>query len=182
MQKMKRVVKWICGALILLLALVGLCNLLAIIPAKLTQRKIWRAAMNTHRITIKQTRGWQNRGGTNNTVVVVTNREDMGEFFDSLWIQPSCIQLLCMSCACAGDLAVSVPQTNAEPFEFTIHHGHSIRLAGSGPGDAVLTPGSAHKLALWLSNHGFYNSKTNAQQNAADILGKGRAPCQDAER
>ena len=55
--------------------------------------------------------------------------------------------------------------------ESTLHHGGSIRIPSTVTGDAVLLPGSAYRLALWLYAHGVYDRKESVENSpAGDVL------------
>jgi len=160
---MKNLAKRIIKVVVTVIVLACLLKVISVIPMWLTINQINRVARDATRITIIQGSMCEDDKLIGEVLAEVSDLTEINSFFSALHIESSLAQLFCMQCACGGDLEVRIDRKNAEPFQFTIHHGQSIRIPKTIAGDAAISSRSAFRLAIWLSRQGVYD-KGNVQQ------------------
>lgn len=155
-------------ALILVLALYGACMMTAALLSELTMRTMRANLRHAEQVTVVESPAFSlDRTPLPGRILAqASERKEIADFMDTLRIQPSIMQLFGAECMCGGDLGVIVERAGQKPFEFTIHHGHALRLPGTITGDAVLKPGGAYDLAVWLSRHGAFGKEKDVQPGA----------------
>jgi len=151
--------------LILLLALYGACMITAALLSQFTMRTLSANLRHAEQVTVVESPVFffDRTPLPGRILAQASERKEIAGFMGTLRIQPSLMQLFGAECMCGGDLGVIVERAGEKPFEFTIHHGHALRLPGTITGDAVLKPDGAYDLAVWLSRHGAFGKERDVQ-------------------
>lgn len=164
---MRTSIKWMLRAIVGLLATIGLCNVASIVLARRTTQRLRQAMvqagrLTAERITIEAGPMWSPSYGHRpipDEGLTVTNQTELASFYSCLIVQPSYVQLCCFECACGGDFKLTIHAPNRLPFVFTLHDGGGLRLPNTFGGDALLSPGAAYRLAMWLNQNGINYDK-----------------------